>query len=220
MTHSERMISHLISQFQGKPVIKAELNAFGYELDALDSALYDLMTKRWIDTGEGIQLDNIGTLVNRGRVIDNAAQLAFFGFSEQPNTLTFGVGCFRLDGESWMTSTTLNDDRYRKILWLKVFKDISNATVNDILHALSAVFEVPHVSLNEIGNAKLFIGIGRRLRPDDIYFMQAIDLTIRAGGVGIHAIENYDSDNFLGFSDQRDAKGFGIGCFADIVNGG
>ena len=78
MTHTERMISHLIGQFQDKPVIEAELEALGAELDALRSAFDDLRNKRWIDTGEGAQLDGIGTIVNRSRTIKDSLQIEFF----------------------------------------------------------------------------------------------------------------------------------------------
>lgn len=219
MTNTERMKNHLIRQFFDKPVISAEIDALGTELELLHQVYQDLKEKRWIDTGEGMQLDNIGTIVNRSRVIDNAVPLMFFGFQEQPNALTFDAGRFRQDDETWLTSTRLNDERYRKILWLKIFKDVSTATADDIIHALSVIFNAASISLDEVGNAKLFIGIGRRALPDDIYFMSSVNLIIKAGGVGIYAIESYDHDHFFGFQDQNNAKGFDSGCFADLLNG-
>ena len=138
--HTDRMKEHLLAQFADKPVIYAELEALGAELDLLHQTMLDLKEKRWIDTGEGVQLDNIGTIVNQSRHIDNAIQIEFFGFAEQANTKTFDVGRFRNDDETWMKSTDLDDDWYRNVLWLKVFKDTSYATADDILNSVSVVF--------------------------------------------------------------------------------
>lgn len=215
--HTDRMKEHLIAQFADKPVLYAELEALGQELDLLHKAFCDLRDKRWIDTGEGVQLDNIGTIINRSRQISNAIQIDFFGFQDQDNTQTFGVGRFREDGETWLKSTILNDERYRKILWLKVFKDVSNGYADDILHAVSVLFDVGHVSLQEIGNAKLLIGIGKELSANDIRFLQAVDLLPRGAGIGIYAADMYDYDNYLGFVDQPNAKGFDAGTFADLI---
>ena len=103
--HTDRMKEHLLAQFADKPVIYAELEALGAELDLLHQTMLDLKEKRWIDTGEGVQLDNIGTIVNQSRHIDNAIQIEFFGFAEQANTKTFDIGRFRNDDDM--------DEKYR-----------------------------------------------------------------------------------------------------------
>ena len=60
MTRAESMISHLLMQFSQAVNMHIFLNALGAELDELTTALEDLQNKRWIDTGSGVQLDNIG----------------------------------------------------------------------------------------------------------------------------------------------------------------
>ena len=69
MSRTESMANHLISQFQEKPVISAIIEAFGDELDELDTVFTALRRDRWIDTGVGAQLDGIGDIVARDRTI-------------------------------------------------------------------------------------------------------------------------------------------------------
>lgn len=217
MTHTERMISHLIGQFQDKPVIEAELEALGAELDALRSAFDDLRNKRWIDTGEGVQLDGIGTIVNRDRTIQDSLQLEFFGFSGQDNSQTFGVGRFRGINENWLASTRLEDDDYRKILWLKVFYDSSQATGDELIHCLRVLFNAQNIILHEVGNAKIIVGIGRRLTANDIRLARTLNLITLGGGIGLRAVEMFDADYF-GFLGQPDAKTFGAGSWATTID--
>jgi hypothetical protein len=217
MTHTERMISHLIGQFQDKPVIEAELEALGAELDALRSAFDDLRNKRWIDTGEGVQLDGIGTIVNRDRTIQDSLQIEFFGFSGQDNSQTFGVGRFRSINETWLASTRMEDDDYRKILWLKVFYDSSQATGDELIHCLRVLFDTQNIILHEAGNAKIIVGIGRRLTANDIRLARTLHLITLGGGIGLLAVEMFDADYF-GFLGQPDAKTFGAGSWATTID--
>lgn len=217
MTHTERMISHLIGQFQDKPVIEAELEALGAELDALRSTFDDLRNKRWIDTGEGVQLDGIGTIVNRDRTIQDSLQLDFFGFSGQDNSQTFGVGRFRGINETWLASTRLEDDDYRKILWLKVFYDSSQATGDELIHCLRVLFDAQNIILHETGNAKIIVGIGHRLTANDIRLARTLHLITLGGGIGLRAVEMFDADYF-GFLGQPGAKTFGAGSWATTID--
>lgn len=217
MTHTERMISHLIGQFQDKPVIEAELEALGAELDALRSAFDDLRNKRWIDTGEGVQLDGIGTIVNRDRTIHDSLQFEFFGFSGQDNSQTFGVGRFRGINENWLASTRLEDDDYRKILWLKVFYDSSQATGDELIHCLRVLFNAQNIILHEVGNAKIIVGIGRRLTANDIRLARTLHLIALGGGIGLWDVEMFDG-NYFGFLGQPNALGFEQGIFANTIN--
>uniref|UniRef100_UPI004027862E DUF2612 domain-containing protein n=2 Tax=Megasphaera TaxID=906 RepID=UPI004027862E len=160
---TESMENHLIGQFQRKQILQAILEALGEELDELEQAFSDLRDKRWIDTAEGAQLDGIGTIVNQPRQIADAIQISFFGFQGQDNTLGFEQGRFRDPWETWLQSVSLRDPEYRKILWLKVFKDVSSGTAEDTIVSTRRLFDSPYVVLNEIGNAKILVGIGKVL---------------------------------------------------------
>lgn len=211
------MHGHLILQFQEKPVIRAMLNALGEELDLIRMAAGALMTERWIDTGEGKQLDGIGEIVGRDRTIANAVYLPFFGFYNQPNTGGFDEAPFRDSGQAWQASTILDDGSYRKVLWAKVFKNTSHCTHEDTIAMLKVIFDVPVVVVEDAGNAKIRLGIGRRLTTAELLLIKAYNLFIRAGGVGLKYVVQYDRDNYFGFYGQPNAKGFDDGSFADII---
>ena len=215
MTRTEDMHEHLIAQFHDKPAIYAELYALGEEMDLLDKAFIDLRDLRWIDTGQGVQLDGIGTIVGQDRQIANAVAVPFFGFFGQIGTMGFEQARFRDYGEAWLASYNLSDAEYRLVLWAKVAKNITNGTAEDTIRSLMFIFNAPTVFLWEIGNAKIRVGIGRKLEQSDILLAKAFDLFIRAGGVGIIDAVYFDYDNYFGFLGQKNAKGFEEGSFAD-----
>lgn len=217
MTRSESMISHLLMQFSKSVNMQIFLNALGAELDELTQALDDLQNKRWIDTGSGVQLDNIGVLIDRSRNIAGSIQLEFFGFYDQPNTLTFNVGRFRDTPAVPYTATSiLDDETYRPVLWHKVSKDTTKGTAESTIESVKFIYNAPFVSLTELGNAKIGIGIGRELTDNDIVLARALDLFIRAGGVGLDFVEEIPAP-FFGFVDQGDAKGFEVGILPTAI---
>ena len=218
MSRGEEMKRRLIKQFWNKPVLAAELSTLGEELDEIDAVLYDLQFNRWIDTGAGVQLDGIGEIVGRDRIISNAISLPFFGFYGQPAALGFEEGRFRDSGEAWQASTVLNDPEYRLILWAKVFKNISGGTTEDTIKSMTYIFGVDTVVVEDAGNAKIRLGIGRRLTPAEIVTMRAYNLFIRAGGVGMKYAVQYNKDAYFGFLGQKSAKSFDEGEFADIMD--
>lgn len=212
----ERMLSHLLGQYENKPIIEAILYAIYAEFDDIDKAFNDLKYNRWIDTGEGVQLDGIGDIVVRSRIIENVISVPFFGFKHQAGILGFGQARFRSSGESYMSSTTLLDDEYRKILWLKVFKNHTLSTTEDTISAFKKLLNANRVILREIGNAKMVISVDRVLTDYEVAFLRAVDLTIYMAGVGIKYLNSFNEKAFFGFKNQRNAKGFGVGSFARI----
>ena len=217
MSKSEEMKAHLIKQFWEKPILAAELEALGEEFSEIEAALYDLREKRWIDTGVGVQLDGIGEIVGRDRIIANAIALPFFGFYGQPNILGFEVGRFRDSGEAWQASTVLGDAEYRLILWAKVFKNITKCTFEDTIKSLTFIFRIDTVVVEDAGNAKIRIAIGRKLTSAEIVTIRAYNLLIRGGGIGIRYVVMYEKDGYFGFLGQKNALGFDEGEFADII---
>ena len=204
-------------QFSKSVNMQIFLNALGAELDELTQALDDLQNKRWIDTGSGVQLDNIGVLIDRSRNIAGAIQLEFFGFYDQPNTLTFNVGRFRDTPAVPYTATSiLDDETYRPVLWHKVSKDSTKGTAESTIESVKFIYNAPFVTLTELGNAKIGIGIGRELTDNDIVLARALDLFIRAGGVGMDFVEQIP-DPFFGFVDQANAKGFEVGILPTAI---
>ena len=214
---NESMINHLLMQFSKSVNLHALLNALGAELDELTQALDDLQNKRWIDTGSGVQLDNIGVLIDRSRYIEGAIQLEFFGFIDQPNTLTFGVGRFRDTTQvPYTASSVLDDETYRPVLWHKVSKDTTDGTTESTIESLRFIFNAPFVVVDDAGNAKINIGIGRELTDNDITLARAVNLFIKAGGVGVDEFIEIP-EKYFGFRGQPNAYGFEEGMFPDEI---
>ena len=214
---SDRMINHLIMQFSKSVNMQAFLTALGGELDELATALDDLQNKRWIDTGSGVQLDNIGVLIDRSRNIAGAIQLEFFGFYDQPNIQTFGIGRFRdTTSVAYTVSSVLDDESYRPVLWHKVSKDTTDGTTESTIESLKFIFNAPFVIIEEKGNAKFDIGIGRELSDNDITLARAINLLIKAGGVGVD-LKYQIPQRYFGFRGEPNAYGFEEGSFPDEI---
>lgn len=217
MTSAERMINHLIMQFGNSPVLHIILNAFGAELDELRKAYDDLLNLRWIDTGRGVQLDNIGVLIDRSRRISGAIQLEFFAFADQPNALSFNVGRFRdTPAVAYLASSTLDDETYRPVLWHKIAKNTATGTAENTIESVKFIYSAPYVTLTELGDAKIGLGIGRELNDNDVILARALDLFIRAGGVGISFVIEIPDEPF-GFVDQLDVKGFDVGVLPTAI---
>ena len=214
---AERMINHLIMQFSKSVNMQAFLTALGDELDELNQALDDLQNKRWIDTGSGVQLDNIGVLIDRSRQVAGAIQLEFFGFIDQPNIQTFGIGRFRdTTAVPYTASSVLDDEAYRPVLWHKVSKDTTDGTTESTIESLKFIFNAPFVIIEEKGNAKFDIGIGRELSDNDITLARAINLFIKAGGVGVD-LKYQLPQKYFGFRGEPNAYGFEEGSFPDEI---
>ena len=210
------MISHLLMQFSQAVNMQIFLNALGEELDELTQALDDLQNKRWIDTGSGVQLDNIGVLIDRSRQIAGSIQLEFFAFYDQPNALPFDVGRFRdTPAVPYTATSTLDDESYRLVLWQKVAKDTTDGTTESTIESTKFIYNAPYVTLTELGDAKIGIGIGRELTDNDVVLARALDLFIRAGGVGLSFVAEIP-DDFFGFEDQN-AKGFDVGVLPTLI---
>jgi hypothetical protein len=205
------MINHLLMQFSQAVNMHIFLEALGAELDELTKALEDLQNKRWIDTGAGVQLDNIGVLIDRSRKIEGAIQLEFFAFLDQPNALPFNVGRFRdTPAVPYLATSVLDDETYRPVLWHKVSKDTTDGTTESTIESTKFIFSAPYVYIEELGNAKIGIWIGRDLSDNDRILAQALNLFILAGGVGVDFVRELPSEPF-GFDDQPNVYGFDIG---------
>lgn len=216
-SRADSMQSHLIGQFQGKPIIRGILDAFAAELDELNQSAADLKNKRWIDTGEGAQLDGIGDIVGQGRQIDDAVQIPFFGFAETENGLPFDVGRFFDSWEMWLKSVNLADPEYRLLLKSKIFKNKTQCTAEETIASLKNIYNADLVLIEDRGNAKIGLAIGRILTQSEIRTAAAVNLLIRGAGIGCDYIEHFDSSGYFGFCGQANSKGFEAGKFADII---
>lgn len=215
MSRYDSMINHTLAQYDNSTVMQAFFYAVSDELELIDTILDDLKNKRWIDSGEGVQLDGIGTIIDRSRLINSAIALNFFGFNGQAGAKGFGQARFRDKDESYLSTAKLADPEYRLVLWSKVFKNNSLAYTNDTIKSLQFIFSADNVIVQDAGNAKFMVGVGKTLSANEILLANALDLLIRAGGVGCVFMSSFNGFGF-GFKGQKFAKGFGQAAFASI----
>ena len=78
-------------------------------------------------------------------------------------------------------------------------------------------FNAQNIILHEVGNAKIIVGIGRRLTANDIRLSRTLHLITIGGGIGLQTVEMFDADYF-GFLGQPDAKTFGVGSWATTID--
>lgn len=199
--------------YDDKPVLRAIIEALGAELDELNDAIIACKNDRWIDTAEGVQLDGLGDIVVMPRQINKALALTFFGFYGQTNTVGFGQARFLRQGESPLGTYILSDAEYRMLIAVKARQNVTDCTVEDTIASLKYVFDAPRVIIEELGNAAITVAIGKKLTKNQIALANAVDLVIRAGGVGIK-YKAYFSGSPFGFLGQPDVRGFGQGSFA------
>lgn len=224
--HVERMRQHLISEFQwdviggeiydDKPVLRAVLTGIGQELDELDKAILAVNRDRHLDRAQGRQLDGIGEIVGQGREAKEAIALQFFGFYGQPNITGFEGARFRDADEIALANYNLSDPEYKMALAQKIMVNTAEGTAEDTIASLRFIFNARFVFLHETGNANIAVSIGKVLTPNEILLANAIDLIIRAGGVGLTYKGYFNYNHYFGFLGQQNAKGFDIGTFADI----
>ena len=215
MSRISDMLDKILAQYGTSDTMKFFFEAVAEELDLIDTATTDLRGKRWIDTGEGVQLDGIGTIVDRSRVLDKAIPLPFFGFEGQPSSTGFKQARLRSNLESYLSTSNLNDVDYRMVLWSKVTKNNSLCYFDDTITSLQFVFNADTVIVQDADNARYIVGIGKVLSKNEIILANSLDLLVRAGGVKCDFMTNFDADNVFGFSNQKVALGFGQGSFAN-----
>lgn len=65
--HADRMVDLLLQQFKSQPNFEALLRAWAITIQAVEDMLYDMFTKRQVDTAFGKQLDILGGIVGEVR---------------------------------------------------------------------------------------------------------------------------------------------------------
>lgn len=220
MTSSERMLDLLLSQFADKKVIKALIETIGEEFEAHTGLKRQIRTEIWPDVAVGKQLDMCGEVADISRKVDASISVDFFGFPDHGNN-SFGKARFRRYGEPYLSSAELRDNEYRLAIFSKIAKNTTDGSRQSTIDSIKRMFGVSRVIAINAGNAKMRIGIGRVVTPNELKLINALDLIIRGAGIGVIYIYWFNGGDTFGFS--RNGKnignfvGFGKGTFARIL---
>lgn len=147
-----------------------------------------------LDKAVGAQLDIVGLWVGQSRVIDNVLLQGFFGFSDDPEALTFGEinnpaigGIFAEYGQSVTTTTVLEDNDYRTVLRARIVRNQSSGTLADIERALNFVFGA-QCRIVDPGNFNLTIFVSTPITPTQQTLLRQLDILPRPAAISINNI--------------------------------
>lgn len=205
--------SHWLAQHFDKKNTEDFARAFYPPINLLDTALWELYTKRWIETAEGQQLDGIGSIVGISRTVPNSVYLPFFGFANQIAGRGFGQARLRRRREPWSQSSVLGDIDYRVRINLKIALNNGHGTAEEIMRAFNTSLNVTRTRVDDVGNANARVYINDFILESDPR-SQLLDYMIpKAAGVKLWPYY-VDADFTFGFQNQKIYYGFGIGILA------
>lgn len=219
----EEARSRVTSAWEGKVVFDKYVQLLIHAQTELASVFRDLMQLRSIDTATGEQLNIIGRIVGQERVLLNTDLYEFFGFLGTDRVQGFGElgdtsygAPFAEYGKPLGGNVELNDDTYRLFIKAKIYKNSTASTPEEFIRLMNLLFNAPTTYVYEQGNANLVVLIGRELTYQEKQLLNYKDesgdyvsrLIPKTVGVGI-GFGEFDADQFFGFQDTPNAKGFG-----------
>jgi len=183
---SSKGLGRLAYQFSDSPNLLAFLQAFLDEFDELQASGQDLLSNRYLDTAEGVQLDGIGEIVGLDRP-SLAITDGLFGFVGDPTALGFTDiydtslgGHFYGIGGSFQL---VNDDLYRTIIKAKIKINTSNMTVDDTTETLSFMFDGVSIKYALPTNLNPHYTIYKVLTSSEVQLLDLIPLMLGLGNV-------------------------------------
>lgn len=213
--HSEIGLSRVALQYYESANFRAYITALLQHSIEIEALFQKMALQVDIDIAEGVNLDVIGIIVGRSRIIPLAIPVGFFGFEFQPGVLPYGEegvlgvgGRFRDESEPAFASSVLADPEYRLLLKAKIIKNHSKGYAEDALAGLSMLFGAP-VAVSSFGVMTMQIGVGRELRYWEQVVLTDLDLIARPAGVRIDQRVTYDATAYFGFEGQVNAKPYG-----------
>lgn len=213
--HSQIGLSRVALQYYESAKFRAYITAILQHSVELEAVLQKMALQVDIDIAEGVNLDVIGIIVGRSRIIPLAIPIGYFGFDGQPGVLSYGEegvagvgGRFRDEEEPSFASSVLADPEYRLLLKAKIIKNHSHGFFEDALSSLATLFQV-NCAVSSNGIMTMQLAVGRPLRYWEQVVLKDLDLVPRPAGVLIDQFVEYDDEAFFGFSDQPRAKTFG-----------
>ena len=185
--------------------------------DALEKSQCEVITKRWLNTAIGKQLDGIGEIVGYARPNGEPSDEGDFGFDGDETARTFGSTLNEMDGGFLGTAfpvlfAPVNDDIYRILLKAKILRNNSTLNVDSTLEILSTLFDAK-ISYFLIENLQPMYEIGREFFLFEREILKIFPTTLC---IKTPIYVSYSQDGAFGFNDDD----FGFGDTINPDNGG
>lgn len=210
---------YLLAQYADKPNINALIELIEEEFARHTKLKKDIAERMWPDVAEGKQLDMCGEVADIDRLINGNILNDFFGFPHHGDN-TFGRAKFYRYGQPYTSSSLLSDSDYRMAILAKVCKNTTDGSRQATIDSLKRIFRTEHITVVNVGNAKIRIGIGRRVSDNELSLIEKLELLIKSAGVGVVYLYFFDT-NVFGFTKRgRNLGGFlpmGKGAFSRIL---
>jgi len=204
-------LSRLAYQFKDSPSLKATITAFIKDLEDAGIALEQLLSDRWLETAEGVQLDGIGEIVGLKRPSASTDILGAFGFLSDENAQGFGTlddgdigGNFKSLNS---TAQPIGDSLYRTLIKAKIQVNKTTMTNEDVISMISFALDGAKVRYILIETTKPIYEIGRILTPFEVLIV--LPLLPILIGIDKADYKSMHNDSPFGFKDDPFSLGFG-----------
>ena len=87
----EQYLNRLASQFKDSENLRGLLSAHLSDFEDISFSLDDLLSDRYLDTAQGVQLDGIGEIVGLPRPVAPVDLIGAFGFIDDDTAQGFGT---------------------------------------------------------------------------------------------------------------------------------
>lgn len=226
-TFIEQYRNLIIQQYYDRTKAPAEIDLYSSEFELIFNFISDFENQFDLDQATGDRLDLIGKIVGASRIVESADPVIkeYFSFADNPdpNARTFGEApFFDIVNDTQVTDTELDDVRYRFYLRAKISKNIAAAlmesddqvSIQDIIQYLfnGKAFVVDNLDMS------LTIYVDEDIPEEDIKLILDQDLIPKPQGVRYKFVIKYSDGLTFGFAGNPNAKTFGEGRFASILD--
>lgn len=212
-------ISLRLSQLYDSPIYTAVISSIADAYDNQDKVLNYLGTLS-IDNASGVWLDLLGAIIGRGRkvITEQPLEYKYFGF-KNINQFVGGFGSpLATSSSPPMTTNTLNDTDYRRVLKAYAAKNAGDTTSPAIVSTLVSVLDDESVLLYSRSGAKVDILLNKRPDHNMLQLMKSGDILPLSSGVVLNDIIYTEQGNTFGFNNiNPELKGFGY-KLPEIIN--
>lgn len=168
-------------QFKNRVVFDKYIQLLLSENIELQKVFLDLLNKRTLDTATGAQLDVIGRIVGQPRDLVAATTIYYFGFQGAQGAQSFGTLTNPSVGGKWWSllkplrgARTLNDEEYLTLIKIKILKNITRASTDQLIQAARILYNVDIVEYTESPGV-IEISIGRDFSDENLSIFKGLD---------------------------------------------
>lgn len=176
-TRQDQAVGRLLNQFHRSINIINLIKALVARLEDGDDILGDLATMRWISTAEGVWLDEAGEIIGIERFYEADDDNIFtykdafpgvddpaLGYSALPAP---GAGGRYMSENGLFLPTKIDDDEYRKWIYVKAFVTGKAGKYNDIYNFIKLAFDDLESNVTLGGTRKIHVEIATALTQNE-----------------------------------------------------